>query len=47
MVIAHIKHIRNEYKILFGNPEGERPLRISRCMWEDNVKMALNFAGCD
>lgn len=47
MVVAHMKHIRNEYKILFGNPEVERPLGISRCTRDDNVTMALTFTGCD
>jgi hypothetical protein len=36
VVIAHMKHIRNGYRILFGNPEGERPLGISVCMWDIN-----------
>ena len=47
VVIAHMKHIRNEYKILLGNPVGERQLGISRCTWDDNVKMVLKFTGCD
>jgi len=47
VVIAHMKHIRSEYKILFGNPEGERPLGISSYMWDDNIKMALKFTRCD
>jgi hypothetical protein len=47
VVIAHMKPIRNEYKVLFGNPEGERPLGISRCTWDGNVQMALKFTECD
>jgi len=40
-------HIRDEYKVLFGNPEGERPLGISRCSLDDDVKMAFKYTGCD
>jgi hypothetical protein len=29
------------YNILVGKPEGEKPLRINRCRWEDNTKMDL------
>jgi hypothetical protein len=24
-----------------GKPEGKRPLRRRRCMWENNIKMGL------
>ena len=37
-------------KILVGKPEGKRPLRRSRCRWEDNIKMdlqELGFGGMD
>jgi hypothetical protein len=27
------------YKVLVGKPEGNRPLRRSRHMWEYNIKM--------
>jgi hypothetical protein len=30
---------RNAYKVLVGKPEGNRPLKIPRCRWEDNIKM--------
>jgi hypothetical protein len=33
--------MRNTYKILVGNPEGERPLGKSRSTWQDNIKMDL------
>jgi hypothetical protein len=33
--------ISKEYKILFGDPEGRRPLGRHRCRWEDNIKMDL------
>jgi hypothetical protein len=32
---------RNTYKILVGNPEGNRPLGRPRHRWEDNIKMGL------
>jgi hypothetical protein len=31
----------NAYKILVGKPEGKRPLRRPRHIWEDNTKMDL------
>jgi hypothetical protein len=27
------------YKVLFGKPEGERPLEAPRCGWEDNINI--------
>jgi hypothetical protein len=29
----------NLYRILVGNPEGRKPLRILKYRWEDNIKM--------
>jgi hypothetical protein len=29
-----------------GKPEGKRPLGITRCRWEDNIKMDLQEVGC-
>jgi hypothetical protein len=31
----------NAYKILVGKPEGKRPLRRLRRVWEDNIKIDL------
>jgi hypothetical protein len=31
--------IRNEYEILFGNPEMKKPLASPKCRWEDNIEM--------
>jgi hypothetical protein len=28
------------------NPEGKRPLRRSRCGWEDYIKMDVQAVGC-
>jgi hypothetical protein len=38
---------RNTYRILVGNPEGERPLGRSRHRWVDNIKMDLREIGWD
>jgi hypothetical protein len=37
---------RNAYGILVGKPEGKRPLRRPRRMWEDNIRMDLREIGC-
>jgi hypothetical protein len=29
---------RGVYRVLVGKPEGKRPLRRSRCRWEDNTR---------
>jgi hypothetical protein len=34
----------NMFRILVGNPEGKRPLRRTRCRWED-IKMDLSEIG--
>jgi hypothetical protein len=33
--------MKNTYNIFFGDPEGKRPLRRPRCIWEDNIKITL------
>jgi hypothetical protein len=33
-------------KILVGKPEGKRPQRKPRHMWEDNVELVLGKYGC-
>jgi hypothetical protein len=43
--VARICAKRNAYRILVGKPEGKRPLRSSRCRWEDNIKMGLREIG--
>jgi hypothetical protein len=32
---------RGVYRVLVGNPEGQRPLGRSRCRWEDNIRMVF------
>jgi hypothetical protein len=36
---------RNAYRILVGNPEGNRTLGRLRCKWEDNITMDLRNIG--
>ncbi|KAJ4449920.1 hypothetical protein ANN_01327 [Periplaneta americana] len=38
---------RNAYRVLFGRPEGKRPLGKPKRMWEDNIKMDLREVGYD
>jgi hypothetical protein len=38
---------RNAYRILVGNPEGNRPLGRSRRRWVNNIKMDLKEIGLD
>jgi hypothetical protein len=38
---------RNAYKILVGQPEGERPLRRPRHRWVDDTKMDFRWDGVD
>ena len=45
--VAHMEQSRNAYRVLVGKPEGKRPLRRTRCRWEDNIKMDLREVGCD
>jgi hypothetical protein len=47
MGIAHIREIRNLYKILFGKPVGKRPLGRPSHGWEDNIEMDLKELGWD
>jgi hypothetical protein len=35
----------NAYKMVVGKPEGKRPLRRSRCRWEDNIRIDLKEIG--
>jgi hypothetical protein len=38
---------RSAYRILVGKPEGNRPLRIPRRRWVENIKMDLREIGWD
>jgi len=37
---------RGVYRVLVGNPEGQRPFGRPRRRWEDNIKMDLQEVGC-
>jgi ribosome biogenesis protein Nip4 len=37
--------VRGAYNIMFGRPEGRRPLGRPRSRWEDNIKMDLGETG--
>jgi hypothetical protein len=37
--------VRGAYSILFGRPEGRRPLGRPRRSWEDNIKTDLREFG--
>jgi hypothetical protein len=37
--VARMGVIRNANKILFGNPEGKKPLGRPRHRWGENIKM--------
>jgi hypothetical protein len=37
--MAHMGEMRNGYEILYGKPQGTRPLERPSSRWEDNIKM--------
>jgi hypothetical protein len=39
--VARIGEDRKVYKVLVGNPEGNRPLGRPRRKWEDEIRMDL------
>jgi hypothetical protein len=41
--VAHIGERRGVYRVLVGKPGGKRPLGRPRCIWEDNIKMDLQW----
>jgi hypothetical protein len=45
--VARMGESRNEYRILVGKPERQRPLGRSRRRWADNIKMYLREIGWD
>jgi hypothetical protein len=44
--VARIGEEKGVYRVLVGKPEGKRPMGISRCRWEDNIRMDLQDVGC-
>jgi len=45
--VARMGEDRGVYGVLFGRPEGKRPLGRPRLRWEDNIKMDLREIGID
>jgi hypothetical protein len=45
--VARMEEGRGVYRVLFGRPEGKRPLGRPRRRWEDNIKMDLREIGID
>jgi hypothetical protein len=45
--VARMEEKRNAYRILVGNPEGNRTLGRPRRRWVDNIKMDLREMGSD
>jgi hypothetical protein len=43
--VARMGEKRNVYRLLFGKPEGNRPLGRPRRRWIDNIKMDLLVIG--
>jgi hypothetical protein len=43
--VAGMEEGRGVYRVLFGRPEGKRPLGRPRRRWEDNIKMDLREIG--
>jgi hypothetical protein len=39
--------MKNAYKILNAEPEGNRPLRSPGHRWEDNIKRGIDWEGVD
>jgi hypothetical protein len=45
--VARMGEGRGVYRILFGRPEGKRPLGRPRSKWEGNIKLDLREIGID
>ena len=43
--MARMGEGRGVHRVLFGKPEGKRPLGRPRRRWEDNIKMDLQDVG--
>jgi hypothetical protein len=43
--LVRVAAVRSAFKILFGIPEGKRPVGKPRRIWEDNFKMNLKEKG--
>jgi hypothetical protein len=45
--LARMGEGRGAYRVLFGRPEGKRPLGRPRRRWEDNIKMDIGERGIE
>jgi hypothetical protein len=45
VTVSIFSNVTPVVRVLVGKPEGQRPLRSSRCRWEDNIKMDLKEVG--
>jgi hypothetical protein len=45
--VAGMEEGRGVYRVLFGRPEGKRPLGRLGHRWEDNIKLDLRDRGTD
>jgi hypothetical protein len=45
--VARLGEGRGVYRVLFGRPEGQRPLGRPRRRWEDTIKLHLREIGID
>ena len=43
--MARMEEERGVHKVLFGKPEGKKPLGRPRRRWEDNIKLDLQEVG--
>jgi hypothetical protein len=43
--VALLRAIRKAYKILLGNPKGNRPLGKTTCRHQENIEMELKGSG--
>jgi hypothetical protein len=43
--VARMGERRGVYRVLVGQPDGQRPLGRPRRRWEDNIKMDLQEVG--
>ena len=44
--VARMGERRGVCRVLVGKPEGKKPLRRPRHIWEDNIKIDLLEVGC-
>jgi len=43
--VARMGEMKNAYDILFGEPDGKRPLGRPRFRWKDKIRMAFKERG--